>query len=407
MLEFLIGGMSLPTSITGEFTKVVTRRGNVLELTYQDSAGVEQEMRFIGSERQPIVGLRRLAYIPDGETPAESHFLDTSKSASSMTERVPLAGISGVDDHHLAVWHADTLPELDLLATSSTVVNYRAAVGEPTALTVDGVDGFYYVSGSLNSLSSPGSTHDAFYLESRAGKILSPIYLAWEYAFASVTAATFTDPDRSKRIYSDGVVQWPVPVHPVPYLYSAPTQGVPTEADFKDDTRGEKSRHSNNTFNWYSTNSSPYVTGDQYLYIAMPTIYGAVSAQSRSHPNAPYNRIRTEIWDFTASVGTVTIDGVECDVYERDGPLDDFTITLTVGRPQPSLVQVGLVAYPSDRPDIAAAKYSDGTQAAITYLKQPGTFVIDGVTCQWYANSLYQTLSTGTRIQLTLGVEAP
>ena len=239
-LEFLIGGLSAD-KLTGEFTKVVTRRGNVLELTYQDSAGVEQEMRFIGSERQPIVGLRRLAYIPDGETPAESHFLDTSKSASSMTERVPLAGISGVDDHHLAVWHADTLPELDLLATSSTVVNYRAAVGEPTALTVDGVDGFYYVSESLNSLSSPGSTHDAFYLESRAGKILSPIYLAWEYAFASVTAATFTDPDRSKRIYNDGVVQWPVPVHSRSLPVFEPRPRACRRKRTSKTTRGERS----------------------------------------------------------------------------------------------------------------------------------------------------------------------
>ena len=104
------------------------RRGNVLEITHTDSRDVERTIRFIGAERQPIAGLRRLAYIPSGETPAESHFLAAAKSSSSTSEILPTDGISGVIGYHLAVWYEAALPQFDLFTCDYCMRHGRSTI---------------------------------------------------------------------------------------------------------------------------------------------------------------------------------------------------------------------------------------------------------------------------------------
>ena len=217
-IDFGDGGVGVQW-LTGTFIKSSERKGNVLEVTYQDGNGDEQTMRFIGAPRQPIVGARRLAYIPDGETPTEAHFMAAGKSVSSTTERLPLAGIDGVANHHLAIWYEAALPEIDLVTTDTTIRDSRSSFGGPIPLEVDGVDGYYHVTGSLNGLDEPSRYFDAFYAESRDGEVLTPIYGAWRLVGPpypiTFTAATFTTAASGAITLGDRIV---IPMPTVPSI---------------------------------------------------------------------------------------------------------------------------------------------------------------------------------------------
>ena len=119
--------------LDGTLVRELARMGNLVQFTYQDADGVERSLRFIGAERQSIDGVRRIAYIPADEEPAESHFLDAAKSAHSMTEALDVSGISGILGHKIALWYEADIPQADLFTPHDTVRNYIEILRRPDA----------------------------------------------------------------------------------------------------------------------------------------------------------------------------------------------------------------------------------------------------------------------------------
>lgn len=180
----------------------IVRQGTALLL----ARGHSTEVVFRGAERQPQAGQRYLAYIPMGETPTEAHFLVAGKSVSSMTGRLPLAGISGTIDHHLAFWYADTLPEFDIFVGSNTLNNFHTAFGLPNPLSINGVDGFYHVTENVTRHGIPSTFTSAFYAESRTGVIIRLIYSAWTLN-PTITAADFLS-SRFGNVFAGNIIRF-------------------------------------------------------------------------------------------------------------------------------------------------------------------------------------------------------
>ena len=313
-LDFSAGGLAIDW-LTGTFVKAPVRNGNVLEVTYQDGNGDEQTMRFIGAPRQPIVGVRRLAYIPDGETPTEAHFLVAGKSASSTTERLPVAGITGVSNHHVAVWYAATLPEMDLFTSDNTIRNYRTSFGEPMALEVDGVDGFYHVTGSLTRQDVPSQNFDAFYAESRDGEILTAVYGGGVAPIMGQTSVTFTEATFTGAItgaaaYSTHLTMPIEDVPPIRYTTAFTLPVTDTDIWTGDDAQSEvlSARFSQGARGQARFRSVPTYLGDRYSLIGIPDAFGDI--------NSIFQSLRSQLDDWERdATNDITIDGVDYKVW--------------------------------------------------------------------------------------------
>ena len=309
-------------------------------------------MRFIGAPRQPIVGVRRLAYIPDGETPTEAHFLVAGKSASSTTERLPVAGITGVSNHHVAVWYAATLPEMDLFTSDNTIRNYRTSFGEPMALEVDGLSGFYHVTGSLTRQDVPSQNFDAFYAESRDGEILKATYGAYKTTTPFV-ASDFTAAGASVVGLSN-TITFPLPDIPPAYYTTAASLPVTDPAVYTGSDGVTRPIREDNTI------TVPAFSGDRFVLIAIPNTFGDIdltTIDSRDlYPSAAWMRDTNQ---------DITIEGVDYKVWRSDAAVSqdagaNLTFVFSVETPRDIGVRYLAFAVPDDGPDLISVRPSTG-----------------------------------------------
>ena len=271
-LKPLVQGEKVADTIDldGAYVKAPVRLGNVLQVTYQDENGVEQSMRFIGAERQPVAGLRRIAWIPSGETPTPAHFLDPAKSGTSMTEAVDVSHVGDVVlGHHIALWYRATLPRPDLFTDDTTVTNHISSFGGPNPLVVDGEEGFYHVTAAVMVLARPRA--DVYHVESRRGTVIHPVYTAIsrneDFLLSDFTGANgrvfyvdeigwteFTDPEFRYALVTDLNAVNEASFHPA----NARTSGTSQRASLR---------------------MTPEAS--QYLLLGVPGIYGDISGITR------------------------------------------------------------------------------------------------------------------------------
>ena len=383
-LGFSAGGVS-SEFFTGEFVKSPARRGNVLVLTHQRPDGSEVLQRFIGAERQPIAGLRRLAYIPSGETPAESHFLVTSKSNSSTSEIMSTDGISGVIGHHLAVWYTGALPEFDLFTPADTLRNFRTAFGPPVPLTIDGVAGYYHVTASTTRSAIPHTLTPYYYIESRAGTVIQPFYTAWNFQLP-FTEADFLDTRRGRAFYDATRIGFSSAFSYPLYAAISPTLPVTDPATYTDVASGI-------TWNRALTVSGRQIpvsfstttwVGEQWVLIAIPAELGALTGAGFINAGD----IGTEF--VRDSAQDITIDSVPYTVYRSSALVPETRrnslLSLSQEYPRNDTARFAGFAVPDDGPDIVGMGISQGFYFW-THTRVAGAITINGREFKLYAKS--------------------
>ena len=392
------------------YVKGLSRLGPMLQLVTIDGDGNDVNIRFIGAERQSHNALRRIAWIPDGETPVAAHFLNPAKSASSDTEAVDVSSIGPVvQGHRMVFWHEAAVAQPDLLTTADTLRDYIKSFGLPNPLNVDGVDGFYYLSDFTMRVTTP--VHDLYYLQSRRGDTLFPIYLTWHYD-ENMTLAHFLDADRVKQVFQPGTVSWKLPAAGViPPVYFYPSMSAQAPADAATFKAGAGAASGiDRPVRLYLNLTDDF----DYAYLAYPQFYSPITRiRSRTTDDqgvtqgATVEEIDRGHWDLTNPVMTIAIDGVAYSVYQRTGiwysrPYRRLEVWMDSGTVNPSRFKTQGIAYPADRGELEIFRSASSLTSLLGFTKQAANIMIDGVECQWYVgartNALWAfTLSVATR----------
>ncbi len=195
--------------------------GDDLVLHLLDDAGAIEAKRFRGGI-QPKIYTRRSAVSAN----AVLSVADFNSGLSSQTDIVPVGG--GALDRYIAFWQPATELEVTVIREADVKGNARAEFGNPTPLTVGGVDGYYWPSKTTIAAARLGKN---WIVDTEgATRPVVPKLGGWS-ADDTIDAADLGSPG-TVLSYSNFILvpDYPAPLPPNAYLWAAvPVGQEPTQ----------------------------------------------------------------------------------------------------------------------------------------------------------------------------------